>query len=200
MPRSQQTSVNATGRSLRADAQRNRDAIVAAATRVFAEHGAAASLEDVARKAKVGIGTLYRHFPTREDLLIATCDDNLKRLAEESVASEEGAPMPALRRFLERLVEHASMYRGLAASFGLVLQSGSPGCQATTEEGRRLLERARDAGEVRSEVDLDDLLSMTTAISIAGAQVPVDTRRTARLVGMLVDGLTATTNAKPRRR
>jgi hypothetical protein len=99
--------------------------------------------------------------------------------------------------FLEELVAHASMYRGLAASLGVVLRSESPGCGATTEEGRRLLERAQKAGEIRDDVDFDDVVCMATAISLAACEDSGGARRVQRLVTMFVDGLRA---GKPRRR
>ncbi|MBX3200217.1 MAG: TetR/AcrR family transcriptional regulator [Labilithrix sp.] len=191
----QQRAEEGPDRPLRADAKRNRDRLLAAASRAFSERGADASLEDIARRAKVGIGTLYRHFPTRESLLVAACDDRLLTLAEES-RSTVMPPTEMLRRYLEQIVRHASMYRGLAASFGMVLQSGSPGCHATTEEGRRLLEQAQRAGAIRRDVDLDDLLCVATAISIAASEGPIDGRRVTRLVGMFFDGLR--TNAPTR--
>ncbi|MDB4938767.1 MAG: uidR4 [Labilithrix sp.] len=173
---------------MRSDVQRNRALLLEAAASVFSERGVDASLEEVARRAKVGIGTLYRHFPTREALLVAACDDRLLALAQQS-RDYAGTPVRALARFFERIVDHASMYRGLAESFGMVLQSGSPGCHATTEEGRRLLERAQREGEVKSDISIDDVLAMTAAISIAASQSADDEKRIGRLVQMLVDGL-----------
>jgi AcrR family transcriptional regulator len=179
---------NAAPRAPRSDVKRNRALLLEAAASVFSERGVDASLEEVARRAKVGIGTLYRHFPTREALLVAACDDRLLALAQESRDSD-ATPVHALARFFERIVHHASMYRGLAASFGMVLQSHSPGCHATTEEGRRLLERAQREGEIKRDVSLDDVLAMTAAISIAASQGIDDEKRIGRLVQMLVDGL-----------
>ncbi|AUX48012.1 TetR family transcriptional regulator [Sorangium cellulosum] len=183
---------DAPRRELRADAQRNRDKLLAAADAVFSERGADASLEDVARRAKVGIGTLYRHFPTREALLAAACDEGLLALANKSCSvAASVAPAEALGAFIEELVRHVSRYEGLAASFGVVLQSCSPGCQAATEEGRRQLARAQLTGEVRRDVEFDDVVCMVTAISLAATQSADATRRIPRLVSMFVDGLRA---------
>ncbi|WP_394825790.1 TetR/AcrR family transcriptional regulator [Pendulispora albinea] len=176
-------------RGLRADAKRNRDKLLAAAEAVFTEHGAEASLDDVAKRAGVGIGTLYRHFPTREALLAAACDERLLALAERSRDHRASSRTAALRSFLEELVRHASVYRGLAASLGVVLQSGSPGCHAATEEGQRLLALAQRSGEVRRDVDFDDVVCMATAVSLAATQHAGDARRVHRLVTLFVDGL-----------
>lgn len=175
---------------LRADARRNRERLLAAADALFTERGADASVDDIAKRAQVGIGTLYRHFPTREALLAAACDARLLSLADESRAREAALPTrDALHQFLEELVRHASMYRGLAASLKVVLESGSPGCHATTAEGRRLLLRAKRAGEVRSDVSFDDVVCMIAGISLAASQDAAGARRIPRLIEMFVDGM-----------
>lgn len=175
---------------LRADAQRNRDLILAAAEEVFLERGAGASLEDVAKRAGVGIGTLYRRFPTRESLLAASFSERLLSLAAVSRAREaELDPRCAIRAYLEELVMHSNAYRGLAASLGTVLQSGTPGCQATSEEGRRLLRRAQKAGVARRDVTFDDLVCVATAASLAAEQDGLSRPRIAHLIGLFLDGV-----------
>jgi AcrR family transcriptional regulator len=180
-------------RGLRADARRNRDKLLAAADEVFTEQGADASLDEVARRAEVGIGTLYRHFPTREALLSAACDERLFALADKSRAQADSIPASeALTRFLEDLARHAGSYRGLAAALGVVLKCGTPGCHATTSQGQALLERAQRAREVRRDVAFDDLVCLTTAVSLAAAgSGPQETRRLRRLVAMFMDGVRA---------
>ena len=179
---------DARTRAPRSDVTRNRALLLEAAAVVFAERGADASLEEIARRAKVGIGTLYRHFPTRDALLLAAGDEKLLALADDSRAYR-GTPLRAMTRFLERIVDHSNRYRGLAASFGLVLHAHTPGCQATTAEGRRLLERAQREGAIREGISLDDLLAVTGALSIAADQAPEDERRTSRLLQLLIEGL-----------
>jgi AcrR family transcriptional regulator len=181
---------DATGGALRADARRNRERLLAAAHAVFSERGADASLADVAKRAEVGIGTLYRHFDSREALLAATCDERLLLLARESRERSESLPvLDALRIFLEELAHSGNMYRGLAASLGIVLKNHSVGCHATTAEGQRLLEAAQHAGEVRSDIHLDDVVCMAMAISLAAAQDAPDPTRLPRLTAMFFDGL-----------
>ena len=173
---------------LRADAARNRERILAAAEEVFLERGADASLDDVAKRAKVGIGTLYRRFPTREALLAALSDERLLSLAAASRAADPAPePTASIRAFVRALVMHASHYHGLAASLGAVLKSGTPGCKAGSDEGLRLLQRAQEAGAIREDLSLDDLLCMVTAISLAVEQSHSGKARIAHLVDLFFD-------------
>ncbi|TBU77336.1 TetR/AcrR family transcriptional regulator [Phytopseudomonas daroniae] len=177
--------------TLRADAQRNRERILAAAEAVFLEKGAGASLEDVAKRAGVGIGTLYRRFPTREALLAAACSARFVSLAESSRARSAGLdPGAAVRAYLEDLVTDTNIYRNLAASLGTVLQkSGTPGCHAMTEEGQRLLRRAQEAGTIRQDVGFDDLVYVATAISLAAGQDESSKSRTPHLIDLFLNGI-----------
>lgn len=148
-------------------------------------------MDDVARRAKVGIGTLYRHFPTREALLAAACNDRLLALAAAAADQErEGvAPIETFRWFIEGLVGHATMYRGMAASLGVVLASGTGGCDATTRAGQRLLQAAKRAKQVRKDVCFEDVVCMATAVSIAASSDPAGARRVPRLVALFMNGL-----------
>lgn len=169
---------------------------------MFLEQGAGAALEDVARRAGVGIGTLYRRFPTREALLAATYNARFLSLAAASRARDDGRdPAGALRAYLEDLVAGTTLYRGLAAAIGTVLQTGTPGCHATTEEGERLLRQAQAADAVRPDVHFEDLVCMVTAISLAleqegdqeqeGAreQEGASSPRVRHLTGLFLDGI-----------
>lgn len=154
--------------ALRADAQKNRERILSAAEELFLEKGADVSLEEVARRAGVGIGTLYRRFPTREALLAATSDERFLSLAETSRARDQDlTPAEALRAYLEELARNTSIYQSLAASIGAVIQCGTPGCNAITAEGHRLLQRGQEAGAIRRDVTYEDLIYVVTAISVA---------------------------------
>lgn len=176
--------------SLRADAQRNRERILTAAEEVFLERGADASLEDVAKRAGVGIGTLYRRFPTREELLAAAYSARFVSFAQASRERTSGLdPAAAVRAYLEELVISSKVYRGLAASLGTVLKIGTAGCHATTEEGRRLLLRAQTAGAVRAEVSFDDLVCVATAITLAVERETDPKPRIGQLVGLFLDGI-----------
>ncbi|MFZ2870951.1 TetR/AcrR family transcriptional regulator [Zavarzinia sp.] len=175
---------------LRADAQLNKARILAAAEDVFRERGAGASLDEVAKRAGVGIGTLYRRFPTREDLLAATYSARFLAFAETSRArAVDLAPANALRAYLEELVEYANVYRGFAASLGTVLQIGTPGCLATSKEGARLLHTAQEAGAIRPDIRFDDIVCIATAISLATEQDSSPKAHIAHLVAIFMNGL-----------
>lgn len=175
---------------LRADAQRNRERILAAAEEVFLERGTGVSLEDVAKRAGVGIGTLYRRFPTREALLAAAYCERFLTLAQVSHERASALdPLSALRLFLEELVQYSNVYRGIAVSLGTVLQIDTPGCFATREEGTRLLQQGQQAGVIRSDICFDDLVCVATAISLATEQDRSPQTHIAHLVGVFMDGI-----------
>ena len=182
---------DAAPRRQRADARRNRDAVLAAAKSAFAEHGPDASLDEVARRAGVGIGTVYRNFPTRQALLEAVMGDRLeglRRQGEELLRSS--SPGAALTEFLRAQLEHSGDCRGLAASVmisALDRGEGEPTyCEALQQTGAALLARAQDAGEIRRDTDIDDLVRMVNAIGMATEESP---ERAGRLFALMMDGL-----------
>lgn len=175
---------------LRADAERNRERILVAAEEAFLERGASVPLEEIAKRAKVGIGTLYRRFPTREALLAATSNERFMAMARTSRARDvELGPGDALRRFLEELASNTSVYQSLAASLGTVIQHGTPGCTAITDEGQRQLRRAQDAGIVRADVSFDDIICVVSAIAIAVEKDSAPMTRITHLVDLLLNGM-----------
>src|SRR5882762_8237451 len=106
-----------SSRPLRADARRNYDLLIRAADLEFTAHGAAASLEEIARRARLGIGTLYRHFPTRDDLIAGLLEDRLQALiAAAARLARDPSPGAALAAWLRALLAHAASYRGLAGT------------------------------------------------------------------------------------
>lgn len=175
---------------LRADARQNRERILVAAEEIFMEQGGAASLDAVARRAGVGIGTLYRRFATRDALLAATYSDRLLAFAE---TCRDGAPARdhsgALRAYIEGLVIQINIYRGLAASIGMILQSGTPGCAAVGEVGATLLQAAQESGAVRADVSFTDIVHVITAVSLAVEQEGAVPARIPHLVSLFFDGL-----------
>jgi len=175
---------------LRADAERNRERILVAAEKAFLERGAGVSLEEVAKRAKVGIGTLYRRFPTREALLAATSNERFMAVAEGSrLRDTKLKPGDALRQFLEELVANISVYQSLAASLGTVIQHGTPGCNAITAEGQRLLRCAQEAGIFRADASFDDIICVVSAAAIAVEKDPTPVIRIAHLVDLLLNGM-----------
>lgn len=159
----------ATTRPRRADARRNYDKVIAAARSAFTEGGAETSLEGIARRAGVGIGTLYRHFPSRQALLEAVYVEEVQRLAASASELAPLGPWEALATWLERVVEYMATKHALASE---LLDNVSPGaplftsCRASLyAAGGPLLERAQQAGVVRSDVDLSDVIALVGGIA-----------------------------------
>ncbi len=178
------------GPPLRADAQQNRDKIIAAAEEIFLERGATVSMNEIARHAGVGIGTLYRRFPTREDLLAAAYSARFIAFAEDMRSRAKVTDsLSAMRVYLEELVHQTTVYRGFAASLGIVLTTGTAGCIATSRVGRCLLQTAQDAGQIRPDITFNDLVCVATAISLAVEQNGASKSRIALLVNVFTDGI-----------
>jgi AcrR family transcriptional regulator len=178
----------------RADARRNYARLVQAADAVFTERGADASLDEIARRAGVGIGTLYRHFPTRRDLLEAVLADSIEALcAEAERLMAVTSPGDALATWLRDVVVHAATYRGLAAE--ILCDSGdvdSPtcaSCESMRAAGARLLTRAQAAGAVRADIDAADLFLLVNGIAWATEQAGAGSKQRERLLDMMLDGV-----------
>ena len=185
---------HASPRAMRADARRNHDRLLAEARSAFAEHGTEASLEDVARRAGVGIGTLYRHFPNRQDLLSAVFEDAVSDLLTRSrELLHDPEPCAALVRWLREIVTHAGEYRGLARELMSVSYDDSSAlarCNGPIREaGGTLLARAQEAGTVRPDVAIGDLLQLTHAIALAAEESPGDPELADRLLRLTLRGL-----------
>ncbi|MFD9543166.1 TetR/AcrR family transcriptional regulator [Streptomyces sp. NPDC060022] len=181
-------------RPMRADARRNYERLVGEARTSFAEHGTDASLEDIARQAEVGIGTLYRHFPNRHALMNAVFQEALASLlARSHELAEAEQPCRALVEWLGAIVTHAGEYRGLAQA--LMSASGDTTsalaqCNVPLRQaGARLLARAQASGSVRADVSIDDLLQLTNAIALAAEQTPSDPGLADRLLMLTLQGL-----------
>jgi AcrR family transcriptional regulator len=180
-------------RPMRADAARNRQLLLDAARHAFDRHGVTASLDDIARAAGVGPGTLYRHFPTRDQLVLAVIDDGLTDIHRLGTALlDEDDPMGALRRWLDAYVEQASMFDGLART--LVTSPWAPAdepstCQLARSAGGALVARAAAAGLVRDDIDIDDVLDMAAAIAWVGEHPGRGADQRQRLLRVLIDGL-----------
>ena len=186
-------------RTLRADARRNVELLIAAARAAFAAEGANAPLDDIARAAGVGSGTLYRHFPTRLALLEAVYRDSVERLCadgERLAAIEPSAE--ALIAWLHGFVRIVSEKRGLAAALSDEgrAQTLFGECHAMINAtGASLLGRAKDAGAVRPEVPLGDLLKMAKAFANAAETSPEGSALAERLLVLSMDGLRPRTSS-----
>jgi AcrR family transcriptional regulator len=183
----------ATSKVLRADARRNRVRLIEAAAHAFARSGVDASLEAIAREAGVGIGTLYRHFPTREALIEAVYRHEVEGLvaaAEELARTRE--PDVALSEWMQRFVGYIATKRGMRDSLRLLLESNSPLFAETSglvpRTFRELMEKAVRAGTVRPDADSADVLHALSSIYSA-TDGPDWQDRSRRLVSLIMDGL-----------
>ncbi|MFG2838732.1 TetR/AcrR family transcriptional regulator [Streptomyces zaomyceticus] len=179
---------------MRADARRNHERLLTEARATFAEQGADAPLEEIARRAGVGIGTLYRHFPTRAELLSAVFQEALAELLRRSgELAEAEEPCRALVEWLRALIAHAGEYRGLAHALMSASYDRSSALAQCSEPlraaGERLLGRAREAGQVRADVSIGDLMQLTNAIALAAEQCPKDTALADRLLALTLRGI-----------
>jgi AcrR family transcriptional regulator len=173
-------------RPQRADARRNFDALLVAARDAFAENGTEASLEDIARRAGVGIGTLYRNFPTRQDLFESVYVGEVEQLCQ---AAEDAAALPpwdALVAWLHRFVDYAATKRAIYEALNRDSEMFRSCRTAMYEAGEPLLERAQKAGVVRTDASFDDLLRLVTGITSAGF---VDEAQRARVLAFALDGI-----------
>jgi len=185
----------ASGRLQRADAQRNYARLLSAAMAAFTEHGADdTSLEEIARRAGVGIGTLYRHFPTRQALLEAVYRDQvgaLRARADELIGSD--APSEALAAWLRALMTFSSTKQSLTSALLATIGKESDLLSACSkviwDAADILVKRAQQAGEVRADADARDLIRLVHAVNIATQRAPTDPGQSERLLGLILDGL-----------
>ncbi|WP_395292282.1 TetR/AcrR family transcriptional regulator [Kitasatospora hibisci] len=182
-----------TGRPLRADARRNREKILSAAVRVFAEDGLEAHLERIAKEAGVGSGTLYRNFPTREALIEAAYRNELSRLCD--AAPELLATMPpreALRAWMGRFIDYATAKLGMADALRAVVDSGVNPYAHSRElmmtALTSLLDAATAAGTIRSDTSPGDMFAALTGVALASGK-PDQRDQAERLLDLVLDGL-----------
>ena len=194
----------APARRPRADAVRNRERVLEAAKAVFSAGGPDASLEAVARRAGVGIGTLYRHFPTREELFEAVYRREVEQLGElaEQLKSEP-EPVEALRRWLRSNVAFVATKKGMLAALQLAAY-GSSDLQAysfdrLTKAVGALLARAAAAGEIRADISAEDVLRALIGMCYLHDR-PGWQNSVLRLMDVFVDGLRVQREARGRRK
>ena len=177
-------------RPKRADALRNYEKLVAAAREAFTEADRSASLEDIARRAGVGIGTLYRNVPTRADLVEAIYVDEVEALARSADTSAELDPWEALTTWLQRFVGYVATKQALSDELFAIAERDASvfaGCRALLHSaGEPLLRRAQDAGIVRPDVAIDEVVRMVAGI----AKIPTDDpAEIQRVLSVALDGL-----------
>jgi AcrR family transcriptional regulator len=187
------TTTQATGlaqRPKRADARRNYEKLLAAAGEAFADNGTAASLEDIARRADVGIGTLYRHFATRQDLLEAVYIDEVEEMSRAAADLTDLEPWDALVTWLHQFVRYAATKRALADEMMATIDQDAEvfvACRtAITAAGDLLLRRAQEAGVVRPDTNFTDVGRMVAGIA---AIRTADPGQIERILDVALDGL-----------
>lgn len=181
-----------SSRRPRADAARNRERLMAAARQVFGAGGPDASLEAVARAAEVGVGTLYRHFPTREALFEAVYRREVDELAAKAEAAlADPDPARALRDWMKANVAFVATKKGMAAALALAAYNKDLSAYSAarlSQAGGLLLTRARESGALRTEIAPQDLFRALIGFCMAGQGD--DWRETAlRLLDVFMDGL-----------
>jgi AcrR family transcriptional regulator len=182
---------------MRADAQRNRDRIVEVAREVFREQGYDASLDLVAKRAGVGAGTLYRHFPTRENLLDAIMQSWVDRVDEAAakVLAHEGPPRELLLAWFDAYVALISLHKGGPAKITSALgDTDSPilqKCQVLTAASDRVLARLREEGALRPDVDTVHVCRLVGGVAAVADQGDLDQAAVRPLLEVVADGLLA---------
>lgn len=188
------THPSAPAKAMRADARENREKLLHAASERFASGGPDVSLEAIARTAGVGIGTLYRHFPTREALIEAVYRNEVDQLC--SAAGEllvERSPVDALAEWMERFVAYATTKRGLAGALKTVAASQSDLFPTTRERQLQaigqLLDAGIAAGRIRPDVSAEDVLTSMNAVWTIAAEGEQWATQARRVLRLLMDGL-----------
>ncbi|MFF7352147.1 TetR/AcrR family transcriptional regulator [Streptomyces filipinensis] len=176
----------AARRPHRKDAARNFDALLDAAREAFAEHGADASLEDVARRAGVGIGTLYRNFPTRRDLFESVYADEVDALCRTAVELADLEAWEALTAWLDRFAGYMVTKRAVREALNDESQIFQTCRESMYSAGGPLLERAQRAGVARTDMDFTDLLRMVAGITATAFD---DDAQRDRVLAIALDGV-----------
>jgi AcrR family transcriptional regulator len=178
---------------MRADARRNREAVLTAAAEAFAAHGAEASLEDIARSAGVGVGTLYRHFPTREALVLGVYSHEVELLAESARRyAAEMPPADALREWMRRFVQYAATKRGMVDLLHAMMRDQTDVFDQAKQQIRQaataLLDAAARDGQIRQDMTADDLTRSMGGICMA-SDPSAGSECATRLIDLVYDGL-----------
>jgi AcrR family transcriptional regulator len=177
-------------RPKRADARRNYEKVLAAARQAFAEGGESTALEEIARRAGVGIGTLYRHFPNRQALLEALYVGEVEEMCRSASELDGSDPWEALVGWFEHFISYIGTKRALAAELQNYLDQDAPLFQACRtslfEAGEPLLKRAQEAGIVRRDVSIGEVIQMVVGI---GKMPTKDPKQNEHILRVALDGL-----------
>jgi AcrR family transcriptional regulator len=182
-------------RVLRADARRNHEAVIAAAKKLFADEGLDAQMPDVAKAAKVGVGTVYRHFPTKDDLIAALAAERFERLAEKARDGLEAEnAWEGLCDFIRFAAQIQADDRGLCEVMGSRpdVMNASALAVGLDELCDELVKRAQRSGELRKDLEWEDIPMIACGLGrITPAEMGPATGRWPRLVEIIIDGLRA---------
>lgn len=184
----------AVRRPQRASSRRNFESLLAAAREVFAADGVNGSLEEIARRAGVGIGTLYRNFPTRQALFEAVYVDEVEALARAADDLNGHDPWDALEIWLRRFVGYATTKKAIYEALNLDSPMFAACIDLIHRTGGPLLERAQDAGKARADVSFEDVRYLINGVS--GANIADDAQRE-RVLTMALDGIKTQTYRLP---
>lgn len=180
-------------RPMRADAQRNRRRILDAAEAVFAQDGIAVPVDVVAERAGVGVGTLYRHFPTKEALFEAIVVTKLEDLIEEAKTEQGDNPAEAFFAFLRRMADQAALKHDLFDALAAAGVDFKSRCRDRVVELQgsfdRLRQRAVDSGQVRGDVSMDEIMTLVVGASRSVERPGASDQDPQRMVGIICDGL-----------
>lgn len=182
-----------TDRPLRADARRNRDRLLEQARTAFADHGVDTSLEEIAARAGVGVGTLYRHFPTRDTLLETVLRERFDALTTATAQLlREPDPRTALLTWTRQFIDTTTAYRGLTVALTATLRDPRSALHASCERmrtaGGELLDRAKAAGRVRADLRPDEFVALAAGVAWVGEQLPQGADHRERLLTLLFEG------------
>lgn len=185
---------------LRADARRNHEAIIAAAKKLFADQGLDAQMPDVARLAKVGVGTIYRHFPTKDELIAALVADRFQRLAEKAYEGLEAEdPWEGISEFIRSAAQIQADDRGLCEVMGSRPQVMDAAAREVglPELCDRLIKRAQRSGQLRRDLEWQDIPMIACGLGqITQAKAGPAVGRWPRLLEIILEGLRAPGSAK----
>ncbi|KIL42310.1 hypothetical protein SD70_02000 [Gordoniibacillus kamchatkensis] len=179
---------------LRADARRNRERLLEVAQAAFASEGLSVQIDEIASRAGVGVGTVYRHFPTKEALFEAVVSSHKQRLIEKSASLlDHENPGEALFGFIHHMVEASVMNKALAddlASSGVKFDCTDPDAKQELYDAiNKLLSRAQQAGAVRSDIGVAELLALLSGILLAKTQYAGESGVLRRMTEIVCDGL-----------
>ncbi len=184
------------GRPMRADARRNYDKLIAAAREAFAQHGSEASLDDIAKRAGVGPGTLYRHFPTRDALIDAVMREWVGQVQADSraVVESDAEPREALEKWFSEFIGHMSLYRGAAAKFVASMDDPTTPiyrkCQVLSAANDDVLSHVAKSGILREDVDSREVMRMVSGVASVIDQASMTRAEAEPMLAIILNGIT----------